>query len=154
VGRADVADEWLGALPPAVPGPVEEQVLDQLVAQQLPGPEGGDEVELVDVGAQLEPGLGVIEVVGDRAVADEPADAAGVLALVGVEQRDDRAQLTRLPGFLSLPAGQDGPPERDRGGQRRDRREEDVQAPGADGVLLLLISPGADDARRRGGSYR
>jgi hypothetical protein len=45
----------------------------------MPGPQRGDEVELVDVVAQLDPGLLVVEVVGDRAVPDEPADVAVVL---------------------------------------------------------------------------
>jgi hypothetical protein len=63
----------------------------------------------------------VVEVVGDRAVPDESADVGVVLGLVGVEQRDDGAQLTCLLGFPGLLSGQDGPPDRDGGGCGRDR---------------------------------
>jgi hypothetical protein len=45
----------------------------------MPGPQRGDEVELVDVVAQLDSGLLVVEVVGDGAVPDESADVAVVL---------------------------------------------------------------------------
>ena len=79
LGRPDVADERLGALLPARPRWLVEQVLDQLVVQQMPGPQRGDEVELVDVVAQLDSGLLVVEVVGDHAVPDESADVAVVL---------------------------------------------------------------------------
>jgi hypothetical protein len=77
---------YLGAVVPAGLGRLVEQVPDQLVAQQPPSPQGGDEVELVDVVAQLEPDVGVVEPVADGAVPDEVADPAGILRLVGVEQ--------------------------------------------------------------------
>jgi hypothetical protein len=49
------------------------------------GAQGGYEVQVVEVVAELDPGLRVVEPAGDGAVADEPALVAVVLGLVGVD---------------------------------------------------------------------
>jgi hypothetical protein len=125
LGGADLADIRLGAPLPAGLGRLVEEILEQRVADQVAGAQGGYEVQVVEVVAELDPGLRVVEPAGDGAVADEPAHVAGVLGLVGVEQRDHGAQLPRL---LRLLAGHDGSPDGDGRRGRRDHGRDDRQA--------------------------